>query len=93
MNKHQLTETERSLITMALRDKCNGDTAFAILATDPRLADQFKRQAQMAVRLADMIDEAGEVDVHPYRPDDGDGDWADSLPERDHDRERFNSRQ
>ncbi len=60
-----LTETERSLIAMALRDKSRNDTECARIATHPRLADTFKHQAQMAVRLADVIEGAETVAVEP----------------------------
>ena len=58
-----LTETERSLIAMALRDKSRSDLELAQL--DTRLADTFKYQAQMAVRLADVIEGAETVAVEP----------------------------
>ncbi len=58
-----LTETERSLIAMALRDKSRADLELAQL--DTRLADTFKHQAQMAARLADVIEGAETVAVEP----------------------------
>ncbi len=64
-----LTETERSLIAMALRDKSRADLELAQL--DTRLADTFKHQAQMAIRLADLIENAETVAVEPYQPVDG----------------------
>jgi hypothetical protein len=66
---YAMTENDRSLVSMALRNKATGDSEFAEAATDKRLADQFRRQATQAAALADKIDEADLVDVWPYDED------------------------
>ena len=66
MKPHAMTEQERSLVVMALRDKCNTDTELSRIASDKRLAEQFTRQAYMASSLADQIDGSDLVDIWPY---------------------------
>lgn len=63
---YAMTESDRGLVAMALRNKADGDDQFAFNSPDPRLADQFRRQAKQARELANRIDGADLVDVWPY---------------------------
>lgn len=62
---YAMTENDRTLVSMALRDKATQDAQFAESAEDRRLADQFRRQAEQARSLADKIEDSDLIDVWP----------------------------
>jgi hypothetical protein len=69
---HALTESERALVTMALREKAEADDKRAKLYAPlgpEGLWATFHRQAKEALRLADLIEGADLIDVWPYEPD------------------------
>lgn len=60
-----ISETERNLIIMALRAKCELDEEIAAGADNDRLRHQFTRQSRMAEMLADLFESADLIDVWP----------------------------
>lgn len=62
-----ITETERNLIIMALRAKCELDEELAagVMDDDLTLHHRFTRQSRMAEMLADLFESADLIDVWP----------------------------
>jgi len=58
-----MNETQRSLITLALREKAKADREIAFRTRNDRLAYHLEQQAAQAIALAELIEGADALTV------------------------------